>query len=84
MRKVDFIENDDGSDVIVCNSNDKYDYQKYGELSFEPDDDEGSWVLWTGQSYSGEDSPQYHQSDYGVSYSGDLESTKEEIIEELG
>lgn len=79
MRKVEFVKNDEAYDVRIVNPENKYDWEKYGELVF--DDDQEAWVLWTGTSYS--DGELANTSDDGVTYEESLEETKQEIVDEL-
>lgn len=79
MKKVEFVKNDEAYDVRIINPENKYDWEKYGELVF--DDDQEAWVLWTGTSYS--DGELAHTSDDGVTYEESLEETKQEIVDEL-
>lgn len=79
MKKVEFVKNDEAYDVRIINPENKYDWEKYGELVF--DDDQEAWVLWTGTSYS--DGKLAHTSDDGVTYEESLEETKQEIVDEL-
>lgn len=79
MKKVEFVKNDEAYDVRIINPENKYDWEKYGELVF--DDDQEAWVLWTGTSYS--DGEMANTSDDGVTYEESLKETKQEIIDEL-
>lgn len=79
MKKVEFVKNDEAYDVRIINPENKYDWEKYGELVF--DDDQEAWVLWTGTSYS--DGEMANTSDDGVTYEENLEETKQEIVDEL-
>lgn len=79
MKKVEFVKNDEAYDVRIINPENKYDWEKYGELVF--DDDQEAWVLWTGTSYS--DGELANTSDDGVTYEESLEETKQEIVDEL-
>lgn len=79
MKKVEFVKNAEAYDVRIVNPENKYDWEKYGELVF--DDDQEAWVLWTGTSYS--DGELANTSDDGVTYEESLEETKQEIVDEL-
>ena len=69
MKKVEFVKNDEAYDVRIVNPENQYDWQKYGELVF--DDEQDAWVLWP------------ETLDDGVTYEESLEETKQEIIDEL-
>lgn len=79
MKKVEFVKNNEAYDVRIINPENKYDWEKYGELVF--DDDQEAWVLWTGTSYS--DGEMANTSNDGVTYEESLEETKQEIVDEL-
>ena len=79
MKKVEFVKNDEAYDVRIINPENKYDWEKYGELVF--DDDQEAWVLWTGTTYS--DGELANTSDDGVTYEESLEDSKQEIVDEL-
>lgn len=81
-NKVGFFKNDDNSyDVRIQKDGSDGYFAKYGELKF--DKEQHVWVLWTGISYSDEDSGMSKESDEGVTYETNLEDTKDEIAGEL-
>ncbi len=80
MKKIEFWDNEDGTfDVRIVK--DQYDWVKCGVLEFDKEQD--AWVLWTGISYSDEDSGLSKESDNGETYEESLEETKQEVVDDL-
>lgn len=82
MRKVYLYKNDDKSYDVRTYTNDKDDWSKYGELNF--DDDSQTWVLWTGTSFSDDESGLAKNSDEATDYeTDDLQEATEQLEEEI-
>lgn len=80
MKKIEFWDNEDGTfDVRIVKG--QYDWTKYGVLEFDKEQD--AWVLWTGTSFSDEESGLDKQSDEGETYEKDLAETKQEVTDDI-
>lgn len=80
FKHVYFDKNNEKSYDVRLYNDYKYDFTRYGVLKL---DASGVWVLWTGTSYSDNESGLATNSDEGVSYFKDLEETQNTIKDEL-